>query len=386
MGLCNLAMRRRGVLRASALVAALVTATLVIVSDPLPAVAVAIGEGNNATGIAYEGSGHTLMFRWQTYGSSGWTPEQAAGPDTTYSTPSVAEGNNSTSIAYQGFDHTLIFRWQTYGSSGWNREQVAGPKTTYSAPSLAESDNATAIAVEGANHSLDFYWQTYGTQQWNEEVVARSGAAYSAPSLAEADSDGYEQNDIFVEGPQHSLSDWEQEGNLSSNWWLLEPSGPDTVYSAPSAVDLAETSGGIGGIPYVSMECAWEGRAQMLLYYYSAWSGQAVEPVAGPGSASSGPSLTVGNNATEIAVDYDGSATTGGGLSFYWQPIDGTSWNPETINNTNYAWSPPAISTGNNATTVAVEGTDHSLVFYWQTSGSSSWNQEFAASNWTTYS
>ena len=33
-----------------------------------PAVA-AIGEGNNSTGAAYEGAGHTLWFSWQTYGT-----------------------------------------------------------------------------------------------------------------------------------------------------------------------------------------------------------------------------------------------------------------------------------------------------------------------------
>ena len=65
-----------------------------------PAV-VAIGEGNNSTGVAYEGSSHTLWFSWQTYGSSQWHPEQVAGPGTTYSAPSIGETGSSTVIGVE---------------------------------------------------------------------------------------------------------------------------------------------------------------------------------------------------------------------------------------------------------------------------------------------
>ena len=54
-----------------------------------PAV-VAIGEGNNSTGVAYEGAAHALWFSWQTYGTSQWHPEEVAGPGTTYSAPRSA--------------------------------------------------------------------------------------------------------------------------------------------------------------------------------------------------------------------------------------------------------------------------------------------------------
>ncbi len=345
-----------------------------------PAV-VAIGEGNNSTGVAYEGSGHTLWFSWQTYGSSQWHPEQVAGPGTTYSAPSIGETGSSTVIGVEGPGHSLWFYWQAYGKSQWAGEQVAGPGTTYSAPSVGESsataisNNANAIAVEGPDHSLDYYWQTFDTVQWNKEVVATSEVAYSAPALAEVQVSNSSQtadkevNDIYVVGPGHSLVDWDQ--GLSSGAWVpVAIGGNGEAFSAPSAVDTDEVS--FLAFDY-NTQVAYQGPGDSLLYYWKDHNGSGTQTVAGPGTTFSAPTIADGNNSTSISAQGPGNS-----LAFYWQQT-GTddTWNQEAVANSASTYSVPAMAEGNNSTSIVTEGPSKSVDFYWQTyGGTSGWNPE----------
>jgi len=319
-----------------------------------------------------------LIFRWQTYGASGWNKEGVAGKWTTYSSPAIAETSNSTVITYEGSGHSLIFRWQAYGSSIWNREVVAGKHNAYSAPSIAAGDIGNAIAVEGPNHSLDFYWQAHGAVQWTEEVVAGSGTTYSAPSLAQVSGvpgASGDVSDIFVEGPNHSLIDWNQNDYLAGGAWYENViAGDNTTFSAPSGIDITESD-------YV-LEVAYQGLNNSLKYSWAvAGTPSSSETVAGPGTTFSAPSLALGNNSTSIAAQGPNHS-----LEFYWQTIGGTVWGQESVNGSNSTYSAPSIGEGNNSTGITVEGHDHTLDFYWQTyGGSTGWNPEAAAGNWTTY-
>jgi hypothetical protein len=348
---------------------ALVLAPLAV---PTAASAVSIGLGNNVTGIADEGYNHTLIFRWQGYGSSGWTKEEAAGAGTTYSAPAIAETPTGTVIAYEGHNHTLIFRWQAYGTSTWNREEVAGAGTTYSAPAIAEVNNANVIAAEGPDHSLDFYWQPYGATQWGAEVVALqpsspSGTTYSAPSVDMANGWGANVFNIFVEGPHHSLVQWQN--SSSTGGWLPFPWGNNTTYSAPSAIDFDNADA-----------VAYESSSNSLEYLWDGGSTPTPETVAGPATTFSAPSLAQGNNAMSIAVEGPSNS-----LDFYSQAAGSTVWELEPVNGAGSTYAAPSIAEGNNATTIAAEGPDHSLDFYWQEYGSKVWNPETAAGKWTTY-
>ena len=46
---------------------------------------------------------------------------------------------------------------------------MAGPDTTFSAPSVAQVGNSTVIAAQGPGNSLQFNWQPIGSLQWNPE-------------------------------------------------------------------------------------------------------------------------------------------------------------------------------------------------------------------------
>ena len=60
----------------------------------------------------------------------------------------------STVIAAQGLDNNLMFYWQTFGTHTWNAEQVAGPQTTFSLPSVAQVGDSVVIAAVGPDNSL----------------------------------------------------------------------------------------------------------------------------------------------------------------------------------------------------------------------------------------
>lgn len=332
---------------------------------------VSIGEGGNSTGIAYEGSFHSLIYRWQTYGGQGWNRELVASQGSTYSSPAIGEGNGATAIVAEGTHNSIDFYWQNYGSSNWDPEQVDADGSAYSPPAIAEGNDSDLIAVEGPHNSLDFYWQSYGSSGWDEEVVADSGAAYAAPSLTDDNDAG--TTDIAVQGPDHSLSDWEQCyscGASLDQWQRLPVAGDGTTYSAPAAINY-------GGADYV--EIAWQGPQQRLQYAWGAGGYFSVESVAGPGNASSAPAINIGGNSTAIAVEAPGH-----NLDFYWQTIGGQTWSSQVAGQQS-AFSAPSIGEGNGYTSIAAEGPAHSLLFYFQQYGSSGWAQQFAAPTGTTY-
>ena len=296
-------------------------------------------------------------------------------------TEAIGEGNNSTGVAYEGAAHALWFSWQTYGTSQWHPEEVAGPGTTYSAPSVGESsatsvsNNANAIAVEGPDNSLDYYWQMFDNVQWNKEVVATSNAAYSAPSLAEVEASNSshsglkEVNDIYVMGPDHSLVDWDQ-GLLSGGWQRSAIAGDGEAFSAPSAVDSVEIS--YFASDY-NTQVAYEGPGDSLLYYWDDRNGSGTETVAGPGTTTSAPTIADGNNSTSVAAQGPGNS-----LAFYWQQT-GTDdpWDQEPVAGSGPTYSVPAMAEGNNSASIVTEGPGKSVNFYWQTyGGASGWNPE----------
>jgi hypothetical protein len=356
--------------------------------------ATAIGEGNGATAIAYEGSNHTLIFRWQAYGSTGWNREQVGGPGTAYSAPAVTEGGGATVIAYEGDDHSLMFQWQAYDTSSWNEEQVAGPGRAWSVPSILSAFDTNYIAVEGPHERLDLYSQAYGATPWNEEHVAANGADYSAPSLTSAIpthasgvDDIFGSIDIVVEGPSHSLVDWYQPicvtrciAGLGTGWHQTPLAALGTTYSAPAAISYAGSLTPVGA--------AYEGPQNSLQFSWSfippagpvGLPGYPVtETVAGPGSTFSAPSIGIGNDVTSIAAqgpDHD--------LDFYVYTSGQWTWNEDSVSSDS-AYSPPSIGEANGATSIVAEGPSHSLLFYWQDYSASSWAQEVAAPDGTTY-
>ena len=308
------------------------------------------------------------------------TPSPASAT-TTPAVVAIGEGNNSTGVAYEGAAHALWFSWQTYGTSQWHPEEVAGPGTTYSAPSVGESsatsvsNNANAIAVEGPDNSLDYYWQMFDNVQWNKEVVATSNAAYSAPSLAEVEASNSshsglkEVNDIYVMGPDHSLVDWDQ-GLLSGGWQRSAIAGDGEAFSAPSAVDSVEIS--YFASDY-NTQVAYEGPGDSLLYYWDDRNGSGTETVAGPGTTTSAPTIADGNNSTSVAAQGPGNS-----LAFYWQQT-GTDdpWDQEPVAGSGSTYSVPAMAEGNNSASIVTEGPGKSVNFYWQTyGGASGWSPE----------
>src|SRR5438309_208605 len=53
---------------------------------------------------------------------------------------------------------SLAFYWNLNGDPTWHRQEVAGPNETFSAPSIARDRTASVIAALGLNNSLAFYW------------------------------------------------------------------------------------------------------------------------------------------------------------------------------------------------------------------------------------
>lgn len=190
---------------------------------------------DNSACIAVQGPGNSLDFYWQAMDGPGWpgtrwNPETVAGPNTTFSAPSLAQIGNSACIATEGPDSKLSFYWQTIGSPApWSPpETVAGSPLASSAPSLAQIGNSACIAVQSPGNALNFYWQTIGTPGWNPEVVAGDNTTFSAPSLTQVG----DSSCIVAQGPGNSIRFyWQTIG--------AKPWNPETVPS--SATELPGT-------------------------------------------------------------------------------------------------------------------------------------------------
>ena len=214
--------------------------------------------------IAARGKDDSLKVYWQQIGDSSWYHQAVAGPGTTFSAPSLAQINDQACIAVQGPENGLDFYWQPIGGSGWpgtiwNPVPVAGPNTTFSPPSLAQIGNAAAIAAEGLDSKLKFYSQLPGAPAlWSPETVDDGPAAYSAPSLAQIGDSAC----IAVRVPGNALNFYWQPisgaRQTGTRWNLESVARPNTTFSAPSLAQIGNSACVIAQGPADSINFYWQ--------------------------------------------------------------------------------------------------------------------------------
>src|SRR5580692_8819543 len=87
--------------------------------------------------------------------------------------------------------------------------------------------------------------------------------------------------------------------------------------------------------------------------------------------ASTGPSVILNGNDTDIAVQ--GSDDS---LTFYYAADGSSTWEADTVAGPGTTYSAPAMILNGSTVDIAAEGKDGSLDFFSAASGTSSWNHE----------
>jgi len=102
-------------------------------------------------------------------------------------------------------------------------------------------------------------------------------------------------------------------------------------------------------------------------------------------AATTGPSITLNGDYTDIAVQGPNDS-----LKFYWAADGSTTWTAETVAGSGTTYSAPSMLVNGNTVDIAVQGPNDSLDFYWATigtgTGTGTWHPETVAGSGTTYS
>ena len=93
------------------------------------------------------------------------------------------------------------------------------------------------------------------------------------------------------------------------------------------------------------------------------------EQVAGANTTFTAPSLAKIGNASAIAAQGPNNS-----LMFYWQKIDTTQWNSEQVAGRGTTLSAPSLAQVGNASAITAQGPKDQLMFYWQTIDTTPWH------------
>jgi hypothetical protein len=263
------------------------------------------------------GPNNSLDYYWAAPGGI-WYNTQVAGPDTTYSAPSVfVRPNGEADIVAEGLHNSLQYYTADPGKP-WTHFEIAS-HGIYSAPSIyVRADGDAYVVAEGPHNSLLYYTATPG-KPWKRTQLTGRNTTYSAPSVYVRATDPTDEVDVVAVGPHNALEYYW--ALPSGKWHHTQVAGDRTTYSAPSVfVRTVDPKG--------EADIVAEGPDNTLLYYTAMpgmrWSHST--EVAGSGTTYAAPSIFV------RAIDPEGQAdivTEGpGNTLLYYFADPGAAWSP----------------------------------------------------------
>jgi len=227
----------------------------------IPSIYVRTANPSGRADIVVQGPDYSLVD-YAAVPNGAWQPTQMAGPLSAYSQPStfVRDGNSNApgelDVAVQGPENSL---WYFYpnGGGGWNSAVVAGPDTTYSAPTMqvrtGNPANEVDIVAQGPNNSLYYYYAAPGAP-FTTVPVLTNGTTFGAPGFFMQPTG---EADIVVRGPTNNLTLYyaTPPGGLMS-----QPLTGPAAYAPPRIFARS-------GAP-VEKDVVTIGANNVLLYYY----------------------------------------------------------------------------------------------------------------------
>jgi hypothetical protein len=286
-------------------------------------------------------------------------------------------------IVIAGTDSTgdLYMFWQKQGTPAWHRERVArgGRGHRYAKPSIAWTGHAVAIAAVNTSGDLFYFAQPQGHSGWtHRELGTASGGKYGAPSIA-AVADG----PILISAARNSgkLASFEL-ASSSSGWTKTTVASGN--FGAPSIITcfdslISQNLALITAPAGGTLDFWWE------RLDHTGWNQETVSNGAS-GVTFTGATLAATNKTILLTT----SLNIGAVLEFA-QAIGGSGWAGQTVavgpgstiyRNPQIAWT--GATDGNPVSYDVITATtgDGSLVFWWADDGSTnSWTEETIASS-----
>jgi hypothetical protein len=241
-------------------------------------------------------------------------------------------------------------------------KQVAAPRYKYSRSSVAWTGSRAVIAATDAHGDLYYFWLTGTTWHSQEVAKGKRGVAYSKPAIA------WTGHTVVIVALTESGGLVYFARHTSNSGWSSRVLSQVARhrYQAPSVAGIPG-----GGVLVSAANSAGELMSFELAPGTSRWKTARLAD-----GTFSPPSVTVGFNSMTLADLGLITATSGGTLFFWWEPLAKPGWTQETI----ASLGPGSSYTG---ASIAVTPADVLVTAAATTGAVDVWAQEIGSPGWS---
>ena len=295
-----------------------------------------------------------------------------------YNQSSIAWTGSRAVIAATDAHGDLYYFWLAAGH--WHSQEVAKGKrgVAYSKPAIAWTGSAVVIAAVNASGGLAYFAQHSGSSKWKYHLISQiPHHRYLAPSVTGTPGGGVLISTANTVGDLVSFGLGGGGGSWTETLVGYGTFGSSSVITCYDSLDHQ----------YLALITATSGGTLYFWWQFVnglSWNQEIIASPGPPGAYTSGGSIAATTNDLLVTA---GTAT--GQLYFWSQPIGGTGWTRQVISTGNpvqyahpaVAWTGPVLG-GSFSYDVITATSEHGELDYWWTpDGGSTWTQEKVAAS-----
>ena len=295
-----------------------------------------------------------------------------------YNLSSIAWTGSRAVIAATDSHGDLYYFWLAAGT--WHSQEVAKGKrgVAYSKPAIAWAGNKVVIAALTASGGLAYFAQHSGSSKWNYHLISQvAHHSYQAPSVTATPGGGVLISSANTVGDLVSFALGSGGGSWTETLVGYGTFGASSVITCFDSLDHQ----------YLALITATSGGTLYFWWQFvdgSSWNQEIIASPGPPGAYTSGGSIAA--TANDLLV----TAGTATGQVYFWsQSIGGTGWSRQVIASGNpvqyshpvVAWTGPVLGGPLSYDVIAATSRSGQLDYWWAPDGGSSWTPETIATS-----
>jgi hypothetical protein len=299
-----------------------------------------------------------------------------------YNKSSIAWAGSRAVIAATDAHGDLYYFWLAAGH--WHSQEVAKGKrgVVYSKPAIAWTGNATVIAALNSASALVYFRLPQGSTKWHYQQVAKfAHHSFQSPSITGTPGGGVLISTANTAGDLLSFAHGGSGGS-----WTATIVGYGT-FGASSVITCYDSL----AHKYLALITATSGGTLYFWWQFVNGTSWNQEIIASPGPPGA---YTTGGSVAATAHDLLVTAGTATGQVYFWsQPIGGTGWSRQVIatgavvqySHPVVAWTGPFGLASKSYDVIAATSQHGELDYWWAPDGGTTWTHEKIAGSGKNY-
>jgi hypothetical protein len=299
-----------------------------------------------------------------------------------YNLSSIAWAGSRAVIAATDAHGDLYYFWLAAGH--WHSQEVAKGKrgVAYSKPAIAWTGHSVVIAAINASGALVYFAQHSGSSKWSSHVISLvPHHRYQAPSVTGTPGGG-----VLISSANSAGDLLSFELGSGGGAWTENIVGYGT-FGASSVITCYDSLAD----GYLALITATSGGTLYFWWQFvngTSWNQEVIESPGPPGAFTSGGSIAA--TANDLLVT---AATATGQVYFWSQAIGGTGWSRQVIatggtvaySHPAVAWTGPFGLASRSYDVIAATSQHGELDYWWAADGGTSWTHERIAASGRNY-